>query len=139
MDDGGDTNQFDGGDDAVDKSEEEKDEIPLSQLAPSSDKLTFHHIQERATELACSVQNDQVAMTTLFCTLNDMIDRIQLGKPISISFHDGILESLDSNKNVNVNQPRSAVSCSCANSASVKRKQSINEHHSRVKKNIGRQ
>jgi hypothetical protein len=131
--DDGDTNQFD---DGGDESEEEDDDIPLSQLAaaPSSDKLTFHHIQERATELARSVQNDQVAMTTLFCTLNDMIDRIRLGKSISISFHDGILDSLDTNQNINVNKPRSAVSRACSNSTSVKRKVSHNEYHSRNKK-----
>ena len=131
--DDGSTNQFDGAPDEATESEEEEDCV-LTQLAPSSDKLTFHHIQERASELARSVQNDQVAMTTLFCTLNDMIDRIRLGKSISISFHDGILDALPTNQNINVNEPRSAVSRPCANSTSVKRKQSFRERHSREKK-----
>ncbi len=40
-DNGGDNSQFDGGDDGGDKSEEVDDDIPLSQIAPSSDKLTW--------------------------------------------------------------------------------------------------
>ena len=126
-------------DDDASESEGEEADCTLTQLAPSSDKLAFHHIQERATKLGRSVQNDQgVAMTTLFCTLNDMIDRVRLGKSISISFHDGILDSLPNNENINVNQPRSAVSRACANSTKVKQKQSILECTSRHTKNIGR-
>ena len=88
----------------------EDENVTLKQLAPSSDKVSLHHIQERATELACSLQKDQMDMTTLFCNLNPMIDRIQLGKSINISFHDGILDSLNPLENIDVNGPQSAVS-----------------------------
>jgi hypothetical protein len=104
-------------------------------ISPSGEKVTFHHITERCTELARAVQNDQVIMNTLFSNLNQMIERVRLGRDIHINFSSGILETLNRGENINVNCPRADVSRVCTNSTGVKRKQSACEFNSRHKRN----
>jgi hypothetical protein len=101
------------------------------QIALVGEKVTFHHITERCTELARAVQNDQVSMNTLFSNINQMIDRARLGQDIHINFSSGILETFNCNANIDVNCPRAAVSRVCTNSTGVKRNQSTCEFNTR--------
>ncbi len=112
-------------------SDSDKENPRPPKMAPVGDKVTFQQLQERANELGRAVQNDQVTMITVLCNLNQMIDRVRLGRDIHIQFGTGLLDTLKENETVDTNGPRSAVFRALNNATGVKRKQSGREYHSR--------
>ena len=125
--------QFEIGEHDIESESDEENTRPI-QTAPVGEKVTFHHIKERALELASAVQNDKPLLKTLLCNLNAMIDRVRSGRDIQIHFGSGLLNDLTRDENVNTNVPRSAVSKACTNSSKVKHKQSGREYNSRQRR-----
>ena len=111
----------------VDVSNKENFMVQLTQIGET---VSYQHIMEKYSELACTCQNDQTKMRSLLANLHCMKERVRDGKDIFAHFDTAILNLPSDSTTTDINQPRNAVSRPVPNSTSVKRKKSGNEYHS---------
>ena len=112
-------------------SNEANFEATTNRVLPTSNVVTYQCIVERAGELARTCQQEQSKMRSILCNINQMIDRVRDGKDIFIHFDTGSLEVNKENCDLNMNQPRPAISKAISNATGIKRMQSGREFHSR--------
>jgi hypothetical protein len=108
-------------------------ENSTSRMAPTSEIVSYQHIQEKASELARTCQNDQPKMRTILGNLHRMIERVRDGYDIFITFEEGFV-NMPNASNALPGAPRSAISRAIPNATGVKRLQSGREYNSRHKK-----
>jgi hypothetical protein len=117
-------------DDVVEASNKENF---IAQVVQVGEKVTYSQVMEKCSELARTCQNDQSKMRTLIANLHCMKERVRDGHDIFAHYDASVLNMTDETGEVNINQPRNAISRSVPNATKVHRFMSGNEYHSNTR------